>query len=177
MQLEFMELERVDAEKLADIYVRFPGISATPPAGATEGGFQFMSCHPLETLRAICLFAQTWPAKISADGIFWVNTQPDICFKLRITNGVVACRPAGRWLASRPQRVAPVMESHEVYSGGVWNPRYGDRMQSIRFQNAVDDQPYIEDMFRRSLTTDDPQFPEPKPKISNPYKEQHLDVV
>ena len=110
-----------------------------------------MDRRPFAALNATCMLGQMWPREISADGVFWIDSQPDICFKLRIADGIAAYRPAGYWMASRIQADSLPASVAEGITDRSWHPTYGDRIQKIHFKNAGADWDRIQDMLRRCL--------------------------
>lgn len=123
------------------------------PSGSLEELFLFSETRPFNELRLSCLLALPWPEGATADGVFWTDEKPDICFRLRISNGSAAFRPFGRWLASGGQSKKLNDDSAEALSGRAWDDQYGDRVQRIGFQGLGEHRSYIQEMLSRCLIT------------------------
>lgn len=152
MAIELMPLDDITPDALGDIFVgAFTPLAALATDG-TERGSLFEDRRPLAALKALCLLGQMWPHEMSAEGVFWIDTQPDVCFKLRIADGIAAYRPAGYWLASRLHTENLPPSISEAITNRAWDSVYGDRTQQIRFTNTGDDWRQIHDMLKRCLT-------------------------
>ena len=151
MTIELMPLDMAP-DAPGDIYVGAVASLAVSPSNTVDHGHTFEDRRPLGALKALCLLGQMWPHEMSAEGVFWIDTQPDICFKIRIADGIAAYRPAGYWMASRLQADALPPSISEAITSRAWDPVYGDRTQQIRFTDAGDDWRRIHDMLARCLT-------------------------
>jgi|MDTE01.2.fsa_nt_gb G3E family GTPase len=149
--MQLIQLDDVTSDAPAEVYVGDLALAASPVAGVPEGSFVFSDRRPFKGLKAACLTGQMWPHEITANGFFWIDSQPDICFRLRIADGTASYRPAGRWLASRIDTDTLPHALTRAIAGEEWDRVYGDRMQRICFHNAAADKPYITSMLQRSL--------------------------
>ena len=153
--LQFMSLKDIPTGRNGDVYVGVLEDVDFRRGDDVGETFIFEERSPLDSLKATCFFSQLWPTNITAEGIFWVNSQPDICFKLRIEKGLPITRPAGKWFAARQQYGLPQPDLFKCLTGRAWDINYGDRIQKLVFRNTGDFQPYIEDVLTRCLTSAD----------------------
>lgn len=153
-----MSLDKVKSGLRPDVYVGYLPVEVDEAAAAANTGVLFEETRPFDSFRASCLLAQPWPLELTADGVFWIDSQPDTCFKLRISKGQAAYRPLGKWMASRPRRERVDLERGEMLSGRKWHPVYGDRIQYIWFQGLDDGWEHYEQMFVRSLVKPEINF-------------------
>jgi hypothetical protein len=157
MAIELMPLDEISPDAPGDIYV-----GATPAMPAPDGADRahlFSDYRPFAALKAVCMIGQMWPNDLTADGVFWIDSQPDVCFKIRISEGIAAYRPAGYWMARHMNADALPTPIAQAITGRGGHPVYGDRIQHIQFANAGEDWDRIESMLRRCLTDDPASAP------------------
>ncbi len=158
MAVLLMPNDDVSPEAPGELYV---GAITSPTAPTmSDHGRLFEDRRPFAALNALCLIGQMWPNDLTAEGVFWIDSQPDICFRLRIVEGVAAYRPAGYWMASRTDAHATPRSLAETITNRDWHPVFGDRIQQIRFTNADADWDHIDDMLRRCLVDSPQAMPE-----------------
>ena len=153
MSLEFMPLQESPSDGRVNIFYSFLKEDEFTVENDSSDTFVFEQRLPFDTLKAICLFAQPWPDNVCAEGIFWVISQPDICFKIKIKNGCASTRPAGKWLSGRQLYGSSKPNAYEIFTNRPWDPAYGDRVQKIVFRNASNHREYIEPTLNRCLTS------------------------
>ena len=153
MSLKFMPLQDSTSDGRVNIFYSFLKDDEFIVPNDSLETFEFEERLPFDTLRAICLFAQPWPDNVCAEGILWVNSQPDICFKLKIENGCAVTRPAGKWLSGQKQYGSSKPKAYEIFTNRKWDPVYGDRVQKLVFRNASKHREYIESTLNRCLTS------------------------
>ncbi|MGB0573215.1 MAG: hypothetical protein ACPGQM_14350 [Alphaproteobacteria bacterium] len=154
MTIELMPLDDIAPNAPGDIYVGAVTSLAAPASNVGDDSHIFEDRRPLGALKALCLLGHMWPHEMSAEGVFWIDSQPDICFRLRIADGVAAYRPAGYWMASRLQADVLPPSISEAITSRAWDSVYGDRTQQLRFTNAGDDWNRIHDMLARCLVNE-----------------------
>ena len=143
--------ERRIEDQPADIYVGFLGNLFSQAGSQGDDAYSFKDVRPFDALRASCLFAQPWPDEICADGLFWVDSQPDLCFRLSISTGSASYRTYGRWLATRVPTEGFCSKTAEAFSGRPWHHAYGDRIQRIEFQGANLHRAWLDEIFTQCL--------------------------
>jgi hypothetical protein len=151
MSLKFMPLQNSPSDRRGNIFFSFLMEDEFIEENDDSGTFVFEQRLPFDTLKAICLFAQPWPDNVCAEGIFWVNSQPDICFRLKIENGCAVTKPAGNWLSGREQYGSSKPNAYEIFTSRPWDPVYGDRVQKVVFRNASKHREYIKCTLNRCL--------------------------
>ena len=154
MSANSMLLNKIPAERQGDVYV---GLFSQKPfwwSKTPKNDYVFEERRPFDALRVTCLFAQSWQESIKAEGLFWVHSQPSVAFRLRIENGDVVTRPAGKWLATLSRQRLNQPSTYEKFADRKWDSIYGDRIQMIAFNDTGQYQTYLQDSLYRCLVAD-----------------------
>lgn len=154
MSNKFMILNETAPDRQGDIYVGFFSQPAFSESKKGHKEYIFEDRRPFDSLLVTCLFAQPWPDAIKAEGLFWVQSQPSIAFRLRIENGEVVTRPAGKWLATMPKVGLSKPSAYENFADRQWDSIYGDRIQRILFNDTGHYKTYLQDALSRCLVAD-----------------------
>ena len=154
MSVKFMLLNETLPDRHGDVYVGFFSQQPFWWSKTAQNDYVFEDRRPFDALKVTCLFAQPWPEAIKAEGLFWVQSQPSIAFRLRIENGEVETRPAGKWLTTVSKHGSTEPGDYEIFTNRQWDSIYGDRIQRILFKDTGHYQTYLHDALSRCLVGD-----------------------